>query len=50
MAFINLRAREIQIKIVYYGPARSGKTANLRCIYALYRKRLVQNRFYVGSE
>ena len=40
MAFINLRAREIQIKIVYYGPAHSGKTANLRRIYALYRNRL----------
>jgi len=36
MAFINLRAREIQIKIVYCGPAQSGKTANLRRIYALY--------------
>jgi hypothetical protein len=34
MAFINLRTREIQIKIVYYGPAGSGKTANLRHIYA----------------
>jgi GTPase SAR1 family protein len=40
MAFINLRAREIQIKIVYYGPAHSGKTANLRRIYALYRNSL----------
>jgi mutual gliding-motility protein MglA len=40
MAFINLRAREIQIKIVYYGPAHSGKTANLRRIYAIYRNSL----------
>lgn len=32
MAFINLREREIQIKIVYYGPANSGKTTNLRHI------------------
>src|SRR5512137_1565373 len=40
MAFINLRAREIQVKIVYYGPAQSGKTANLRRIYALYRNSL----------
>jgi signal recognition particle receptor subunit beta len=36
MAFINLRTLEIQIKIVYYGPAQSGKTANLRYIYATY--------------
>ena len=34
MAFINLREREIQIKVVYYGPAGSGKTANLRHINA----------------
>jgi GTPase SAR1 family protein len=40
MAFINLRAREIQVKIVYYGPAQSGKTANLRRIYSLYRDSL----------
>jgi len=37
MAFINLRAREIQIKVVYYGPAGSGKTANLRRIDSLHR-------------
>jgi hypothetical protein len=36
MAFINLRTREIQIKIVYYGPAGSGKTTNLRYIYTTY--------------
>lgn len=36
MAFINLRTHEIQIKIVYYGPAHSGKTANLRYIYTTY--------------
>ncbi len=32
MAVINLKTRSIQIKIVYYGPALSGKTANLRSI------------------
>ncbi len=29
MAFINKSAREIQVKIVYYGPGRCGKTTNL---------------------
>jgi mutual gliding-motility protein MglA len=29
VCFINLAEREIQVKIVYYGPGRSGKTANL---------------------
>jgi small GTP-binding protein len=33
MAFINLRTREIQIKIVYCGPPQAGKTANLRYLY-----------------
>ena len=49
MAFINLRAREIQIKIVYYGPAHSGKTANLRRIYALYRNRLQSRLLTVAA-
>ena len=33
MAFINLKDREIQVKIVYYGPGKSGKTTNLIYIY-----------------
>ena len=33
MAFINTKNKEIQVKIVYYGPGRSGKTANLAYIY-----------------
>jgi len=33
MALINYSAKEITFKIVYYGPAMSGKTTNLRFIY-----------------
>ena len=29
MAFINQSAKEIQVKIVFYGPGRCGKTTNL---------------------
>jgi len=29
MAFINIRNKEIQLKIVYYGPGQGGKTTNL---------------------
>jgi signal recognition particle receptor subunit beta len=32
--FINWRLREINLKIVYYGPALSGKTTNLEYIHA----------------
>ena len=33
MAFIDLHKKEIQCKIVYYGPGRCGKTTNLLFIY-----------------
>ncbi|MCX5827357.1 MAG: ADP-ribosylation factor-like protein [Deltaproteobacteria bacterium] len=33
MAFINLKDKLIQAKIVYYGPGRGGKTTNLEYIY-----------------
>src|SRR5215211_1043508 len=34
MALIDIAGREIDAKIVYYGPALSGKTTNLRTIHA----------------
>jgi len=37
MSFINFAGREIQCKIVYYGPGRSGKTTNLKYIYSRIR-------------
>jgi hypothetical protein len=33
MAIINFKEKIIQIKIVYYGPGRSGKTTNLEYLY-----------------
>ncbi|MBI4043100.1 MAG: gliding-motility protein MglA [Deltaproteobacteria bacterium] len=33
MTFINYASREINCKIVYCGPALSGKTTNLKCVY-----------------
>ncbi|MCA9545571.1 MAG: GTPase domain-containing protein, partial [Myxococcales bacterium] len=32
---INLAQRELTLKLVYYGPALSGKTTNLRALHAL---------------
>ena len=34
MAIINQATKELQVKIVYYGPAKSGKTTNLEQIHA----------------
>lgn len=34
MPFVNYSTREINVKIVYYGPGLSGKTANLQHLYA----------------
>jgi hypothetical protein len=49
MAFINLRTKEIQIKIVYYGPALSGKTANLVHFYKMYKDRLPSELLTVNA-
>ena len=35
MSFVNYNSKEINCKIVYFGPAMGGKTANLQCIYNL---------------
>jgi len=40
MAFINSKNKEIQVKIVYYGPGRSGKTTNLAYIYKKFGSRI----------
>lgn len=33
MSFINYSIKEINFKIVYYGPGLSGKTTNIKCLY-----------------
>ena len=40
MAFINPRKKEVQVKIVYYGPGRGGKTTNLEYIYKKFNERI----------
>ena len=40
MAFVNLKNKEIQVKIVYYGPGRGGKTTNLEYIYKKFHSRI----------
>lgn len=40
MAFVNTRRKEIQAKIVFYGPGRGGKTSNLEYIYKKFSSRV----------
>jgi len=40
MAFVNLKEKEIQVKIVYYGPGRGGKTSNLEYIHRKFANRI----------
>jgi len=40
LAFINRKSKEVQVKIVYYGPGRGGKTTNLEYIYKKFHERM----------
>ena len=40
MSFINLREKIVQIKIVYYGPGRGGKTTNLEYINRKFNRQI----------
>ncbi len=40
MSFINFKKKEVQVKIVYYGPGRGGKTTNLEYIYNNFKDRI----------
>ncbi len=40
MPLINPKKKEVQVKLVYYGPGRGGKTSNLQYIYKRFQKRI----------
>ena len=50
MAILNLKQREIECKIVYYGPGRCGKTTNLEYIYKTYKKQVTGDMVSVDTE
>jgi signal recognition particle receptor subunit beta len=50
MAIINLKKREIECKIVYYGPGRCGKTTNLEYIFKTYKKQIEGDMVSVNTE
>ena len=50
MAFVNLKKKEVQTKIVYYGPGRGGKTTNLEYIYDKYNHRIKTEMVTIKTE
>ncbi len=50
MAVFNLKKREIECKIVYYGPGRCGKTTNLEYIFKAYKKQVEGEMVSINTE
>ena len=50
MAVINLKKRQIECKLVYYGPGRSGKTTNLEYIHKAFKKQVIGKMISIDTE
>ena len=50
MAIFNLKKKEIECKIVYYGPGRCGKTTNLEYIFKSYKKQIAGEMVSINTE
>jgi len=50
MATFNFKKREIECKIVYYGPGRCGKTTNLEYIFKTYKKQITGEMVSIDTE
>lgn len=50
MAVFNLKKREIECKIVYYGPGRCGKTTNLEYVFRAYKKQVEGEMVSINTE
>jgi signal recognition particle receptor subunit beta len=50
MAIFNLKKREIECKLVYYGPGRGGKTTNLEYIFKTFRKQVTGEMVSINTE
>lgn len=50
MAIFNLKKREIECKMVYYGPGRCGKTTNLEYIFGAYKKQVKGEMVSINTE
>jgi len=50
MAIFNLKKKEIECKIVYYGPGRCGKTTNLEYVFKSYKKQVTGEMVSINTE
>jgi hypothetical protein len=50
MAIFKFKKREIECKIVYYGPGRCGKTTNMEYIFKAYKKQVIGEMISVDTE
>jgi small GTP-binding protein len=50
MAILNLKKRQVECKIVYYGPGRCGKTTNMEYIYKTYTKQVTGEMVSIDTE
>ena len=50
MAIVNLKKRQIECKIVYYGPGRCGKTTNLEYIYKSFKNQVMGEMISINTD
>jgi signal recognition particle receptor subunit beta len=50
MAIFNFKKREIECKIVYYGPGRCGKTTNMEYIFKTFKKQVIGEMVSIDTE
>jgi len=50
MAIFNLKKREIECKVVYYGPGRGGKTTNLEYIFKTFQRQVTGEMVSINTE
>lgn len=50
MAIFNMKKKEIECKVVFYGPGRCGKTTNLEYIFKSYKKQVKGEMVSINTE
>jgi signal recognition particle receptor subunit beta len=50
MAIVNLKKRQIECKIVYYGPGRCGKTSNLEYIHKSFKNQVMGEMVSINTD